>query len=387
MTDPNDRWIEKHGSIAGLPPAIPTGVQLTFDTTEKHHHQKWRCVVEWNEVHTDDIGNPFVGVTEHPREIKHYDIDFQKADADMVWDQKLRRHTSGAKDNDANDIAHHIFHNIRKFKHYRARVRAIGSDGSVGEFSEWTTPVTPAEDIPPSPLDVTIFSNSTNRVVVDWEAPDSSDDTDLVTNDVAYFQVALMKGTTNPPMPGTWYKADRYAHVTKHSFRVKDADTGDTFYAWVRSVDGDGDRSAWIPATLAGNNNPNATPSGVPIGEAVGGGGGPGITPDVPTGIVLTFDSTERDHHVKWRCKVRWDEVTTPGGVIVDHYAVKFQKSNNGSTWTEDPRHVVIEANDDDDGAHSFAIFHNIRKHKHYRAKVRAVSSDGLKGVYSGWTE
>jgi hypothetical protein len=224
---------------------------------------------------------------------------------------------------------------VRKHVWYRFRVQAENKDGCVGDWSGWTS-WTLANDHnpPPSPLLVKGFTNSTNRLVVDWDPPlaylpiegtasvtsgtaavvgvgtsfqtqvgrgdtikldaetfnvlSITDDTHLTlaTNavtthtaaipyqeepdpDVAFYQVWV--GTSTTVLNSSLYKRDRYCHVTKKSFRVADADAGTVFYLYVRSVDASGNRSAWIPATAAGNSSSGATPDGFAIGA--GGGG------------------------------------------------------------------------------------------------------------------
>lgn len=228
---------------------------------------------------------------------------------------------------------------VRKHVWYRFRVQAENTQGCVGDWSSWTS-WTLANDhtAPPSPLLVKGFTNSTNRLVVDWDPPvtflpiegtvsassgtatvtgtgtffqsqvgpgdaiklDSetknvvsiTDDTHLTVDanwssahtsvvayleepdpDVAFYQVWV--GTSVTFGRSTLYKRDRYVHATKKSLRVADADSGSTFYIWVRSVDASANHSAWIPATEAGNSSAGATPDGFTIGA----GGGGTMTP------------------------------------------------------------------------------------------------------------
>ena len=248
---------------------------------------------------------------------------------------------------------------------------------------------TPSALAPTAPINVTIFDKSVDRVVVDWALPNLADDTDLVDNEPSYFQVAIMKDSTAAPTAGTWYKADRYAAVTRHSFKLVDADLGHTFYGWVRSVDDDGDKSAWIPATIAGNSSSGATPSGILVQIA----GGNTHTPAAPTNLYGEYDRIEGGRQNRIRAKLSWTEVSldtdspTPNTINISHYIVQMQHSGDGgSTWA-DGRRLVAALKDDTDPAGTFqVILKGIASRRQYRFRVRAVSREAVKGVWSsGW--
>jgi hypothetical protein len=250
---------------------------------------------------------------------------------------------------------------VRKHIWYRFRVQAENRDGCVGDWSSWTSWTLANDHVaPPSPLLVKGFTNSTNRLVVDWDPPlaylpiegtasvtagtaavvgvgtffqtqvgpgdtiklDSetfnvlsiTDNTHLTlatnavsghTNAIPYQEepdpdVAFYQvwvGTGTTIANGTLYKRDRYCHVTKKSFRVADADAGTVFYMWVRSVDSSGNRSAWIAATAAGNSSSATAPDGFAIGA--GGGGF----------IVATFSKAGK-LRVKHYSNKRWTNST-----------------------------------------------------------------------------
>jgi hypothetical protein len=244
---------------------------------------------------------------------------------------------------------------VRKHVWYRFRVRAENRDGCEGTWSSWTSWTLANDHVaPPSPLLVKIFSNATNRIVCDWDPPTvflplegtatNSASSASVVGTGTFFQIQLGPGDviklgaetqtvlsitdnthltvqtaftnahtdvvpyieeTDPDVAfyDVWistsvgftppaYKRDRYVHATKKAIKVADADEGSTFYARVRSHDASGNRSAWIPATIAGNSSSGTTPDGILIGK---GGGGK---------IVVTF--------------------TKPGRLRVKHYPYKW---------------------------------------------------------------
>ena len=207
---------------------------------------------------------------------------------------------------------------IRKHVWYRFRVQAQNVAGCRGAWSAWTSWTLANDHVRPStPTDVRIYSASTNRVVVDWEAPmiylptegtvSGSGGTTTLTGTGTFFQTQIGLGTkirigsagdvrtvtaiasdtsltvdsnlstgysgevlyTEDPDPDVafydvWtdtgatfappaYKRDRYRATTKIAIRPDDADLGSTFYARVRSFDASGNRSKWVDATLTGN--------------------------------------------------------------------------------------------------------------------------------------
>jgi microcystin-dependent protein len=365
-------------SPCNRPPAQVVNLVGNYDKVEAARHNRTRLRLRWDEVVLD--------TSDFRIRIKHYIVELEYTTDGSNWFQ-ARRHVVEAKDDgDPGTKDHLIVRPVNPLYTYRVRVRAVasGQDGCKGIWSSWLNLGSPGAENPPAPNTVTIYATSTNRVVVDWDGPTEAD-ADVLDLKIQYFQVALKKDTTAAPTTiASAYKADRFSHITKHNFRIPDADTGATYYGWVRSV-GEDTKSAWIPATFAGNSNPAATPDGAVIGES----GGQGVKPSVPTGVTLTFDSTEDTRFTKWRAKLRWDEVTT--GVdtnprTIGSYAINFQKSDDGVTWTDDPRRVVVEAKDADTDTVAHHIFHGIIKQRFYRGRVRAIAEDGKKGDFSSWT-
>lgn len=250
-----------------LPPT-PTGLTLSFDSKDKNRHNRWRAIAEWNEVVNWDVPGG-----DREDDMAGYGVQIQKSSDGSVPDENSKtwhRYVSAKADSDADTTARAIRHQIYKRYYYRVRVRSVDRFGRRGAYTAWSAWQQPGSEAPPQPTLVTIFANSTNRVVVQWEAPDDPADADIIDRDIAYFQAQI---STSPTF-ATIYKFDRYQHSQKKSFRIKDADAGGTFYCRVRSVNSEGDKSAWIPAKLdPGNSNPAASADGVTIGPGGGGGG------------------------------------------------------------------------------------------------------------------
>lgn len=280
----------------------PVNVALDFDTKEKSRHVRYRCIVSWDEVTLPSCD---------PTDVDYYVVQLWRWDPNtnsFMDTEPVRKKKVEAKDEDAGNRAKAVFFPVRRKGWYKARVRAIVNHKR-GLWSQFSPAGSPSDTTaPPTPINVTIYDKSTNRVVVDWDAPSDPDDPDLINEDIAYFQVQLH---TNQSFTNL-YRFDRYHHATKKSFRVKDGDLGGTYYARVRSVDASGNKSQWVPATIIGNSDPNATPDGVTIG-----GGG---------GVVATFFK--------------------PGKLVAKHYAGKRWTNTTGRTLTFKRARLTIGAHD-----------------------------------------
>jgi hypothetical protein len=179
----------------------------------------------------------------------------------------LHQTLSAKNDDDRNDFNRAVFERARKFRHYKARVRAHDRYNRNSLFSPWTPDGTPSDnDAPPEPTNVLIDVDN-HKIVGNWDYGVDPDDTDpdlpVTSDEVAYFQVQLSDDNFS-----TIFKFDRYVAATHKTFRVKKPGMG-TWYLRVRAVDGSGNKSAWVSDSGAQN--------GVP-------------TPDRP---VLTFDVNE----------------------------------------------------------------------------------------------
>jgi len=262
-TTPSGVTIGAGGGGDGTEPKVPQNLSLTFSTAEKGRGQRWRARCKWDEV-TQDVSNNDITVD-------YYIVQFQQSPDGADTSDDPRRAVINAKDDDADTTAHVLFGRIHRFRYYRFRVRARHKH-TRGAWSSWTSFLQPSSETPPSPTNVTIHDRSTNRVVIDWDGPTESSDADILSRDIAHFQVALQKDTTTAPSTIlSAYKADRFVHKTRHSFRVPNVDqAGHTFYGWARSVDVEGNKSSWIPATYSGNSSPGTPPSGATIGTGDG---------------------------------------------------------------------------------------------------------------------
>jgi hypothetical protein len=244
---------------------------------------------------------------------------------------------------------------VRKHVWYRFRVQAENTGGCIGDWSAWTSWTLANDHVaPPTPTNVKIYATSTNRIVVDWDMPTqylpteglvAATGTTTLTGTSTFFNAQIGIGTKirigaagdvrtvtaiasdtsltvdsafttfsgqvafiEEPDPDVafadvWidttvgfdppaYKRDRFHHASRISVRPADLDLGSTFYGRVRLLDASRNRSAWIPATIAGNSLSGTTPDGVTVGS----GGG---------GVVATFTKMGR-LRVKHYSHRRW---------------------------------------------------------------------------------
>lgn len=250
----------------GVGPTFPTNVTLLFRTDQRLRHDRIYAKVVWDEVTTDKSG-------QQGQKIGHYVTELQwstnNADYDTVDLTPRRKNTSAKLDTDQNTIASCEFHgHIHKKRYYRARVRTVSRAGCKGDWSPWTNGATPSDITPPpTPLNVTIEPGNTH-IVLNWDPPLEAD-TDILSEDVAYFQAQL---SVNIGFGGTPYGFDKYHHATRKAFKIAnqapDEDNG--YYGRVRSVDSSQNKSAWIPAKRKpGNSAAGATPDQVHLHPAI----------------------------------------------------------------------------------------------------------------------
>ena len=362
-------------SPCGRPPVQVAGVTGSFDRAEAGRHNRIRAKVHWDEVTLDTSGFKI--------RVKHYIAQLQYTPNGSDW-FTARRATVGAKTADEGTDDHVLFKNIQKNLGYRVRVRAVANDGCKGDFSDWFVIGNPGADEPPAPTNVKIQDNDAHmRVTMRWDAAAAPDDDDLFDDKINHFVVEISKVVNF----STTYRKNRGKKGNHISFRIDDADENETFFGRVRSVSADKDKSAWIPATIAGNSDPGATAQGVSVGRAMN----KTKAPKAPTGLSLTFfsDTGDGPRSDRWKAKILWNEVgedVLNNDVDVQTYAVQFQSSANGTTWTNDIRKFSVHAKDDDADTTQFKIVHNINGKKFYRARVRAISETGTRGAWTSWS-
>lgn len=239
-------------------PPAPTGLQLDFDKHERARHARWQWKLRWNEVQNFDYpGTP----ADDEEDVSRYHWQIQVSKDQTVGDDEIYREgsTKEAQDEDDNDIVR-VRGKVRNKKWwFRARVRSIDRFNRRGPYTAWGSWQRPGDELPPRPTNVTIFEGSADRVVLEWDAPTDPDDGDLIHVDIAYFQVQISKQIGF----GTPYRFDRMDPNERKAFKIHNDDVNDIFYGRVRSVNSDGEKSAWIPATIGGNDDPGTTPDGV----------------------------------------------------------------------------------------------------------------------------
>jgi hypothetical protein len=310
-------------------PPVPTNRSLSFDHHGKGKHGRIRALVTFDEVVDWDVPGG-----DRESDMKEYVVELDWSDDGVSWDgAPYRTRKLEAKDAPADTTRTAVFPgHIFKRYYYKARVRSIDRFNRRGDWSSWTEAQLPFDDDPPPPpLLVKIFESATDRIVLDWDPPlvylpthgtvtaslggtalagtstkfeaevgvgtviqveaetktvlAVTSDTALTVDsawgnnhsavplyvehqdpDCAHFEVQTSKSATF----ATIYKKDLHVSGSKKSIKVADADKNDKFYGRVRSIDGSGNYSHFIPATVAGNSDPNAAAEGVYIGKASG---------------------------------------------------------------------------------------------------------------------
>jgi hypothetical protein len=238
-------------------PVAPTGLSLTFVNTHKERKRRWQAKLLWNEVDTNEYGASTV--------CDRYNVQVQHGTDGANPVGETRKYVKNAKDEDADATAHMILDRTARRYYYRFRVQGVNKAGCRSSWSSWTAWQQPGAEAPPAPTSVKTYDSSTDRVVVEWGAPADPNDADRIDEDIDYFQVQVSISSTF----ATTYKFDRRQDGMRKSFKVSNTESGgSTYYTRVRSVNAEGDKSSWIPATLAGNSNPATPADGVVIGAA-----------------------------------------------------------------------------------------------------------------------
>lgn len=334
----------------GNPPAVPTGVVLSFTATEALTHLRFTGKVKWDRVTTDEQG--------HGTRIKDYEVLYRAVNAAGVPQELedgkerrrvVRRMGAGEIRLDAatNPTGTTFRFTTRKDHGISTGDKVIVADCSHPGTYNGSWVVTAA----PSSTTFEVASGGPTGVA-------DCDDPGKVIDDQDGTLVILR----TVPRPKTWY-----------------------WQAKVRAVDFDdcaGSWSAWTAPVLPWT--------------------GADPRPPAPTFTdpgAVTFDRIGRDRHVKLRLLFTFDEVPywdVPGGDREDDvagYGVQLDRSDDGITWDGSPyRHHYVPSRDagssdaDDTALTRTVHFIGIRRRYWYRVRIRTVDRYGRKGDWSAWT-
>jgi len=236
-------------SPCGLPPATPTGLIGDFDKVEAERHRRWRLRMRWTEVTDDTVGFPI--------QLRHYVVEVQYSADDATWYDAKRSIISAKFDDDAGTKATLIMRRIHPKLYYRFRVRAVARDGCKSAWSTYLDAGNPGTDEPPAPTAVKI-KRGHNGIRLRWTPTDDPADSELIHDDIDHYVAELHSDSAFTSL------YDRKRLMTHHQckFRVEGDEDSGPYYGRVRAVSGSKQKSAWIPATAAGNSNPLTTPDG-----------------------------------------------------------------------------------------------------------------------------
>ena len=289
-------------------PPAPTGVVLTFDTTEKDRHTRISAKTTFNEVTNFSYPGD---AQENEDHVAHYDVQLQRSNDGGTTPGDIRKRTMGAADADADTNTYYRWDRVRKRYSYRTRVRCRDKWGRPGTWSSWTAWATPDDNTaPPVPTGL-VAKGQLDEVNANWDDSDDTADTELMSIDVAYYQVRLTKGPlATSPLVKVWkmrvesaarYKTDEYK--VRHWFHV-------------RAVDSSGNKSAW---NTAGPVRPSKVAA----------------TRDVATGMFTGVD---------WSLRTPDEELVSPAAMIAGG------GDNSAYATTSSGLASAIAEGEDDDG-------------------------------------
>ncbi len=362
LDPPLDHRTMKRGAV----PA-PQGLTLSFDRLDSKKNSPFRCVVTFNEVALVH------GV------VDSYVVQLWRWDPDtnsFPDDQPVREIKIQANDEDSNGIVRAIFNDVSPKRWFRARAMAIDR-GRKGIWSAFSPPGKASDATPPpAPRNVTIFSNpKTDTVTIEFTPPVDIDDDPL--NDIDYYQLQLAKDSSFNNV----IHFDRFLTATQATIKLRESLVGNTIYGRVRSSDGGGNKSEWIPATIDGNNSPSATPSAVTISTT-------GLA--APSNVSLSFSRDESRQGSPWVAVASWKESPPiyEGRDLIKpvRYDLQLQVRRYNDTAISNTRRVTVYAEDDELIGRMEYVFHNITRKREYRFRVAAVDQVGRRGNWSAWT-
>lgn len=240
-------------------PPTPSNVDVDWDKGDKAgRFSRWDAIVEWDEVVNFDYpGTP----ADDEEDVSRYALQFQSSLDGGTTVLRTRKFEKEAKDEDGDTRVEKAIKAIDSKKWYRARVRTIDRYNRRGTWSSWTTWEKPGQDVPSTPLNVSIHEGTKDGVVLKWDPPLESSNENVIDEELEHFQAQI--ATSSAFGPSVIYAWDKRITSSQKRFHIKLEDQDAAYYGRVRSVSFDGIPSAWIPATRLGNSNVGASPDGV----------------------------------------------------------------------------------------------------------------------------
>jgi hypothetical protein len=351
------------------PPGKIVGVVLDFKVREKHTHLRYRAIVRWDPM---PAGQCAADLHQYIIQMRPCDEDGDEIEAGR---RKFGTYTvEKASDLDVNLLTFE-FHDVEHPKewHYKARVRAVDTEGNKGEWSDWTDPLLPfdeANPLPPPPdTPVLVFDlnekdrqEPRHRAIVRFP--------ELGPWDIPPTQTAERFDTT---LDGAIGSGATDIKVTDISGFMQPLSTKQPLGASLRP----GKKSTLEVITYNDRDVPNKKLLGVKRGQDG--------TAAAPHGNGSAIRQSKGDQQDKindldrYVIQLRRCEVDSGGAFIdwvVDDDGKYVQRTAN-EDWSQE--------NDDEDDLVKH-VFPNVRWRHYWRARARTVDRYNRRGEWSDWS-
>lgn len=254
-------------------------------------------------------------------------------------------------------------------KTYVVSVRAVGSEGTPGDWSPTSTVTVNKKTIVPTAPTSLTAKNGVKRVTLVWNKSPDSD----------YKQTAIYRSDDN-----NFANADQIAVATGTSYVDDDLTFNNSYFYWITFIDRSGNESAKYPASNTGGRSATATQvSSTYIGSgAVTSPKTDRTVLPAPTlaGTSLVQDNTDLngDGIVDIALTFDWSNVVDSAGNPAASYEVEISRgTSSGGPFTVISGHSTSTIS-----RTRFAANNNY----YYRCRARAISFSGAAGSWSGYS-
>lgn len=243
-----------------MPPA-PTGLALSYDRVGKHRNDLFRGRVEWTEVTNFDYpGTP----ADDEQDLAGYAVKVEISETSIngPWNAYGQHFHRDASPEDGNTTAHITFHKVHRKYFYRAAVRSVDRFHRRGPWSGWVASQGGDATLPTPPTILADIS-AVRRVGLRWAIPM---DGNLPDPTVAHVHFQISKNNSFSSLVDEGFKAPG---TGSHRYAIPKSDEALHHYMRIRSIDSEGNQSAWVPNASPGEllDGELDSTTGVPIGS------------------------------------------------------------------------------------------------------------------------